>query len=316
MKAKLLSAVAIVLLAVALAGCGSAKPAAGSVDGNIKITDDFNQTIVLKTPAKRIISLYSAHTENLLALGLDAEIIGVSPAESAQAAKDKPVFDYRADPEKVLAAQPDVVIIRPFIKQSHPDFVKTLEQANIKVVCLYPERFEEFDSYIKKLAVLTGREQQAGEQLAAFHARLNAVAEHTAKAQVKKRVYFEATTTEYRTITPDSMPGRVLQLAGGVNMAADAQPLKTSGSIAAYGSERLLMKAEEIDVFLAQRGPMNPGVTPEAIKQRPGFDKIKAVREGQVYIVDEKLVSTPSFRLADGVEQLARLLYPEVFSGQ
>ena len=313
MKAKLLSAVAAVLLAVALAGCGSAKPAAGSVDGNIKITDDFNQTIVLKAPAKRIISLYSAHTENLLALGLEAEIIGVSPAESAQGAKDKPVFDYRADPEKVLAAQPDVVIIRPFIKQSHPDFVKTLEQANIKVVCLYPERFEEFDSYINKLAVLTGREQQAAEQLAAFHARLNAVAEHIAKAQVKKRVYFEATTTEYRTITPDSMPGRVLQLAGGINMAADAQPIKTSGSIAAYGSERLLMKAEEIDVFLAQRGPMNPGVTPEAIKQRPGFDKIKAVREGQVYIVDEKLVSTPSFRLADGVEHLARLLYPEVY---
>lgn len=316
MKAKLLSIVAVVLLAVALAGCGLSKPAAGSTDGNIKITDDFNQTIVLKTPAKRIISLYSAHTENLLALGLEAEIIGVSPAESAQAAKDKPVFDYRADPEKVLAAQPDIVIIRPFIKQSHPDFVKTLEQANIKVVCLYPEKFEEFDSYIKKLAILTGKEQQAAEQLAAFHVKLTAVAERTAKAQVKKRVYFEATTTEYRTITPNSMPGTVLQLAGGINIAADAQPLKTSSSIAAYGSERLLMKAEEIDVFLAQRGPMNPGITPENIKQRPGFDKIKAVREGQIYIVDEKLMSTPSFRLADGVEQLAKILYPEVFAVQ
>lgn len=316
MKAKLLSLLVAVLFVVLLAGCGSSKPAAGSSDGGIKITDDLNQTITLKSPAKRIISLYSAHTENLLALGLEAELIGVSPAESEQAAKNKPVFDYRADPEKVLAAQPDLVIIRPFIKQSHPDFVKTLEQANIKVVCLYPEKFEEFDGYIKKLAILTGKEQQASDKLAAFHEKLKAVAERTAKAQTKKKVYFEATATEYRTITPDSMPGTVLKLAGGINLAADAAPLKAASSIAAYGSERLLMKAEEIDVFFAQRGPMNPGVTQDNIKQRPGFDKIKAIRDGKVYIVDEKLVSSPTFRLADGVEQLAKLIYPEVFDGQ
>ena len=316
MKSKAFYLVILLLLLAVLAGCGTSKSVATVNEGIIKITDDLNQTIVLKQPAKRIISLYSAHTENLLALGLEAEIIGVSPAESDPAAKNKPVFDYRADPEKVLAAEPDLVIIRPFIKQSHPDFVKTLEQANIKVVCLYPEKFEEFDSYIKKLAILTGKEQQADDKLAAFHAKLNQVAEHTAKAPIKKQVYFEATATEYRTITPASMPGTVLKLAGGLNVAADAQPLKAASSIAAYGSERLLMKAEEIDIFLAQRGPMNPGVTPDSIKQRPGFDKIKAVQEGKVYIVDEGFVSSPTFRLAEGVEQLAKLIYPEVYSGQ
>lgn len=313
MKNKALWLLVLLLFTLGLTGCGSSKQAAGTEQGAIKITDDLNKAIVLKQPAKRIISLYSAHTENLLALGLADEIIGVSTTETDPAAKNKPVFDYRADPEKVLAAQPDLVIIRPFIKQSHPDFVKTLEQANIKVVCLYPEKFDEFDSYIKKLAILTGREQQADEKLAAFHAKLKQVAERTAKAAVKKRVYFEATATEYRTITPDSMPGTVLKLAGGLNAASDAQAVKAASSIAAYGSERLLMKADVIDVFVAQRGPMNPGVTPENIKQRPGFDKIKAVRENQVHIIDEKIVSNPTFRLAEGVEYLAKLIYPELF---
>lgn len=315
MKNKVVSCIICLLLLVAAAGCGTTKPPAIAEQGAIKVTDDLNKTIVLKQPAKRIISLYSAHTENLLALGLEAEIIGVSTTETDPAVKNKPVFDYRADPEKVLAAQPDLVIIRPFIKQSHPDFVKTLEQANIKVVCLYPEKFEEFDSYIQKLAILTGREQQANDKLAAFHAKLKQVADYTAKASVKKQVYFEATANEYRTITPDSMPGTVLKLAGGLNAASDAQAVKAASSIAAYGSERLLLKADIIDVFLAQRGPMNPGVTPENIKQRPGFDKIKAVRENKVYIIDEKLVSSPTFRLAEGVEQLAKLIYPEVFQG-
>lgn len=313
MKNKAICLVIFLLLMIVLAGCSTSKPAATADQGTIKITDDLHKTIVLKQPAKRIISLYSAHTENLLALGLEAEIIGVSTTETEPTLKNKPVFDYRADPEKILAAQPDLVIIRPFIKQSHPDFVKTLEQANIKVVCLYPEKFEEFDSYIEKLAVLTGREQQANDKLAAFHAKLKQVAEHTAKVPVKKQVYFEATATEYRTITPDSMPGTVLKLAGGLNVANDAQAVKTASSIAAYGSERLLMKADTIDVFLAQRGPMNPGVTPDNIKQRPGFDKIKAVRENKVFIVDERFVSSPTFRLAEGVEQLAKLIYPEVY---
>lgn len=315
MKSKLGLVLVIFIIALAAVGCGTAKPTAGAADGSIKITDDANQAIVLKAPAKRIISLYSAHTENLLALGLDAEIIGVSTTETDPAAKNKPAFDYRADPEKVLAAQPDLVIIRPFIKQSNPDFVKTLEQANIKVVSLYPEKFDEFDGYIQKLAALTGREQQAADKLAAFHAKLKAVAERLAKVEARKHVYFEATATEYRTITADSMPGTILKLAGGINIAADAQPLKTASSIAAYGSERLLMKADEIDAFLAQRGPMNPGITPESIRQRPGFDKIKAVREGKIYIIDEKLVSSPTFHLADSVEQLAKTLYPEAFAG-
>lgn len=309
----------IFFLAALAAGCGGGgKPADNGATGEtgaIRVTDDLGKNIVLQQPAKRIISFYSAHTENLFALGLDQEIIGVSAAESyPSAALNKPVFDYRADPEKVLAAQPDLVIIRPFIKQSNPDFVKTLENAKIKVVCLYPEKFDQFDEYIDKLAILTGRQDQAKEKLAAFHQKLAQIAAKVEKIPSKRHVYFEATATEYRTVTPDSMPALLLKMAGGVNAAADAQPLKAGSSIAAYGTERLLLKAGEIDVYLAQKGPMNPGVSPETIKARPGFDKLKAVQEGRIYIIDEKLVSNPTFRLAEGVENLAKIIYPEVFS--
>ncbi|HWR38181.1 MAG TPA: ABC transporter substrate-binding protein [Patescibacteria group bacterium] len=304
----------LLLLLTGLSGCGGNRPApAPEASGGIRVTDDQGKTVVLKAPARRIISLYSAHTENLFSLGLDQEVIGVSTTETyPPAALGKPAFDYRADPERVLAAQPDLVLIRPFIRQSHPDFVKTLENAKIPVVALYPEKFAEFDEYIQKLAILTGREPQAQAQLTAFHQRLDAIAARTAQAPVKKRVYFETTATEYRTVTADSLPALLLQQAGGINVAADATPLKGGSSIAAYGTERLLLKGADIDVYLAQKGPMNPGITPVAVKARPGFDKIKAVREGQVFLIDEKLVSTPTFRLADGAEELAKLLYPEL----
>ena len=68
----------------------------------------------------------------------------------------KPIYDYNADPENVIAAEPDLVLIRPFINRKSPDFVAALENAGLTVVSLYPESFEEFDGYIEKLAMLTG----------------------------------------------------------------------------------------------------------------------------------------------------------------
>ena len=57
-------------------GGGSPCLAAGMV------IDNHGRQIEVKTPFKRIISLYGAHTENLFSLGLEAQIIGVSVNDS------------------------------------------------------------------------------------------------------------------------------------------------------------------------------------------------------------------------------------------
>ena len=303
--------VIVILLLTIVSGCSSVAP--GQKEGKIRITDDLGKTIIMEKPAGRIISLYTAHTENLFSLGLNEEIIGVYATESyPPEAILKPAYDYREDPEKVIAAKPDLVLIRPFIKESAPDFVRALENSGVNVVCLYPEKFEQFDDYINKLGILTGREKEADSLLQDFHRNLKAIENITAGLQ-KKRVFFEATETEYRTITTDCMAATALRLAGGMNIAADAQPIKEGSSIAPYGTERILAHANEIDVYIAQRGSMNAGGTPHAIKIRPGFYTIKAVKEGKIYNIDEKLVSSPTFSFAKGVGELARMLYPDTF---
>lgn len=308
---KIAFCVIAVLLLTALPGCTASRP--GNQDGKIRITDDLGKTTVMEKPATRIISFYTAHTENLFSLGLNEEIIGVYATETyPPEALKKPAYDYREDPEKVIAAQPDLVLIRPFVKESAPDFVRALESAGINVVCLYPEKFEQFDDYISKLGILTGKEAEAARLLQKFHQDLKAI-ENTTAGLPKKKVFFESTETEYRTITPDCMAAAALRMAGGVNIAADAQPIKEGSSIAPYGTERILAHAGEIDVYIAQRGSMNSGGTPDAIKIRPGFDTIKAVKEGKVYNIDEKLVSSPTFSFARGVRELARMLYPDTF---
>ena len=57
---------------------------------------------------------------------------------------------------------------------------------------------------------------------------------------------------------------------------------------------------------------MNP-VTISDILTEPGFQIIKAVKEHQVYLIDESLVSRPVFRLIDGITAIGHILYPEIF---
>jgi len=64
-------------------------------------------------------------------------------------AAELPRFDYQGDPESIIAANPDLVLIRSFISKNVPDFVAALEKAGIPVVPLYPEKLEQFDDYIQ-----------------------------------------------------------------------------------------------------------------------------------------------------------------------
>lgn len=279
----------------------------------ISFIDDDGELIELDAPAEHIISMYSAHTENLYYLGADDKMIGgyktcIYPPEAAFL----DMYDYNSDPEKVIAADPDVVIIRPFISRNSPDFVNALKKAGLCVVSLYPESFDDFDDYIYKLAKISGTEENAEKILDEFHKEINSISVLTASAEDKPTVFFESVETNIRTVTDDSMAGRCISFAGGINIAADAESSGDGVTIADFGVEKILENADNIDVYISQHGSMNSGGSVEAISERPGFDTIKAIKEGRVYIIDEKLVSSPSFRYAKGVKEMARYIYPEL----
>ncbi len=278
------------------------------------ITDAAGRVIEVKKPFTRIISLYAAHTENLFRLGLNGEIIGVSHSEDyPPAALKKEVFDYRGDAEKFLAARPDLVLVRPMIERSRPELVAKLEAAGITVVSLQPVDIDETFAYWRDLGVLTGREAAAKAMVNEFKGELAAVGAKVAKIPpaARKRVYFESIHRKMKTFAPTSMAIFALTSAGGINVASDAEQVRDT-NIAAYGKERILAKGEAIDVFLAQKGAMNR-IDRDGIVNEPGFGAIKAVRSGQVYIIDEHLVSRPTMRLIEGIREIGGILYPGVF---
>jgi iron complex transport system substrate-binding protein len=307
------------ILILAVIGCASA--ASSLANGQISIQapnaiiDQAGRRIIIQEPFKRVISLYGAHTENLFSLGLFKEIIGVTQHDDfPPQAQGKPVFSYHDDPEKFLAARPDLVLIRPMIDRGYPKFVAMLEKSGITVVSLQPATIDDLFTYFTALGMLTGKIDQAYQMVYRFNKSIEAFKELSKSRINRKRVYFEAIHRKMKTFAPNSMAIFALESAGGINVAADARPVRNT-NIAYYGKERILSRASDIDVYLAQYGAMNrPTVT--MIKQEPGFNAIKAVAMDQIYLVDEKIVSRPTMRLLDGVCTIGSYLYPDDFSGR
>lgn len=277
------------------------------------LEDNAGRKINIDKPYQRIISLYGAHTENLFYLGCRDQIIGVSINDTyPEQVRNKAKFSYHDGPEKFIAARPDLVLIRPMIDNGYPKLINRLERSGITVVSLQPSHVESMYDYWAALGSLTGRQKNAERMVALFRKKIRNIQNLTVQIDHKKTVYFEAIHSRMKTFTPGTIPIFALETAGGINAAKDAKASRNT-NIAIYGKEQILAKASQIDVFLSQKGVMN-AVSIETIKNEPGFKIIKAVKTGQVFLIDEHIVSRPVFRLYEGVVAIGQLLYPDIFT--
>ena len=312
----LITCIMAFLLVFSLTGCGGTqnKDKSKIIDEKTFV-DDMGNKFTIDKPYSRIVSLYSAHTENLYTIGAGDKLIGahktsIYPPEAAFL----PRYDYKGDPEKLIAAEPDLVIARPFVNRNYPEYIEALEKAGLTVVSLYPASNDCFEKYVTILGMLTGKEKEVEAELVKLDERIKAI--HNKVKDIpekdKKTAFFEATQTQYRTVTTDSNPAKAIELAGGINIASDVKPIERGSTIAEFGLENIMLNADNIDVYISQRGAMNGGGSILSIEQRKGFDAVKAVREGKILELNEKLISSPTFRYYKGVNEIARLLYPEI----
>lgn len=313
---KIILCILILSMLFTMGGCASSqnKDKSKIIDEKTFV-DDMGNKFVIDKPYTKIVSLYSAHTENLYTIGAGDQLIGahktsIYPPEAAFL----PRYDYKGDPEKLIAAQPDLVLSRPFVNRNYPEYIEALEKAGLNVVSLYPASNTCFEKYVTILGMLTGKEKEVKKELKILDERLNDVQKKVSVVEEKdkKTAFFEATQTQYRTVTTDSNPARAIEMAGGINIASDVKPIEKGSTIAEFGLENIMLNADNIDVYISQRGAMNGGGSILSIQQRDGFDAIKAVREDKILELNEKLISSPTFRYYKGVNEIARMLYPDI----
>jgi iron complex transport system substrate-binding protein len=189
-----------------------------------------------------------------------------------------------------------------------PDLVASLEKLGLTVYSLSnPKTFEELYKNLEIVAQLTGHEKEAAELNKSLKARVAAVDEKIKPVSSRPVVFFELDATEPLapwTAGPGTFIDQLIVRAGGVNVGA-----KLEGDWAQISSENLVLANPQI-IFL---GDALYGGTVESVKARSGWDVISAIKNDAIYPFNPDLASRPGPRLVDALEEMAKLLHPELF---
>lgn len=260
--------------------------------------------------APRVVSLYAAHTENVVELGAGALLVGISAHDAPALLAKLPRIPSKAGAEMILALKPDIVLTRSFSVSQNPNLYKVLEKAGIKVAVLDPPTWSGFADYLMELALLLGAD--SGKAAARFGEISNSI-EAAAKARSKGKkgpsVFVESTSPSLRTCAPDSWAANLIKLAGGKNVASSAVPTSKGSTVAVWGLERLLRIAESgLDVYIVQHGAMNAATLAD-VKRRPWAAVLKNTKIAEI---PEAYMSRPSLTgLEKGGQMLIDLFYGE-----
>ncbi|MBQ3645180.1 MAG: ABC transporter substrate-binding protein [Synergistaceae bacterium] len=243
----------------------------------------------------RVISLYPGHSDNIFAMGGKDILIALSENDDEDLLPELPRISLRTGAEKVLALKPDIVVTRSFAMKINPNLYEVLENAGVKILCLDPPEFNEFDDYLKTLATSLSlhdiypylMEDSAASESGEGNRETVEGLYHR-----KPKVFVEATGREIHTCSPNSWAANLIFMAGGINIAKDAEPLRKGSSISAWGVERVLKSLDDLDIYIIQTGAMN-NTTLENFYNREWTKALKD-RNIKVYEIPERFLSRPS----------------------
>jgi len=305
-RGALLPAVAVMVLAavLALGGCGGGAVVEGKKARNF--TDDLGREVTLEGTPSRIVSVSPACTEILFALGLEEEVVGVTeycdyPPEAEQ--KTKIGTFTTPNLEAIMALEPDLVLATGGVQM---ETLKRMEELGLTVYAVNPKTFDQTLSTILEVGKLTGTGAVAEDIVSDMNSRAVEIARRLNRMEEegrkRPRVFYEIFyENNVWTAGSSSIISDLIRQAGGENIA-DVD----SSDYYEFSVERLM--AENPQVYLVGSGSMfNPG----DITKRAGWERIDAVRDGRVYVIDENLVYRTGPRLIEGLEQIHAALYPE-----
>lgn len=248
-------------------------------------------------PPQRIASLLPSLTETVCALHECDRLVVVDrysnwPKSVASLPKAGGLED--ADVEQIVRAHPDVVLL------AHaPRLRESLRSLGLVVLEFDTETYADIGCNISTIGALLGVADRA-ERL---NRQIERSVEEIALATRRRRggrtplVYFEVDPTPYGA-GPQSFIGEMLQLAGARNVIS-----RNLGPFPKLNPEYVVRANPDV-IFVS------PADAPH-LAQRPGWNRIRAVREGRICSFSPEVRDTivrPGPRVAEGLEAISECL--------
>ncbi|GIW09329.1 MAG: cobalamin-binding protein [Dehalococcoidia bacterium] len=292
---------------------------------------------------QRICSLLPSATEIVYALGLGDRLVAVThecdyPPEACQ----KPQATYSLVRHDQLTALEIDIAVRERLAEDgtiyaldqavlehlKPDLILTQQVCDVcavsydrvqraavtlegaRVVSLNPHHLQDIFDNIRLVGELTGTQQRAEALIAAAYQRIGRVATIAAKIRRRPRVVvLEWLNPPYRAghWTPE-----IVQLAGGydaLGRAAEDATIVEWAEVLEFAPEVVIIAQCGFDLVRSE-------LEARRTAWPAGWEKLPAVRSGQVYLVDgNAYLSRPGPRIVESLEIVAEILHPGLFAG-
>ena len=264
-------------------------------------TDDLKRTVLVPANLSRVISLAPSVTEMLFAIGLDREIVAVTPfCDYPPAVAGRPQIGY-ANPglEQIVALNPDLVIAPADFLRS--DLLGKLEQFRIPTLVLSARSLKDIEQHLRLFGLVFNRLSQSEGVIDAMRQRMEA-----ASARVRQlrpvRVLYVLNSRPLITVGPGSYIHELLERAGGVNIAATA-----GTAYPRIGMDTVVVGDPEVLLFPTGKTETVPVADREAWRR---WTEMTAVRTGRLRTVSSDVINRPGPRIVEALEELISIVHP------
>ena len=318
---KLLLYVGMILMLIILTGCNNEKKDSSVQNSknelfSYTVTDDTGLTLRFTEKPKRIVSYSISTDEILMALVKPERIAALSrlvddPGVSSivEEAKQVPNRVQGNSMENVLTFKPDLVIIPDF---HPPEMLQSARELGLKVyIYKTPSDIKGVKRSIRQIAALTGEKEKGEAVIAKMEEQIKQVQQRLADIPASERKRVIQLRSEGAFYAPDNSFGDVCRHAG----VSDATLELNYPSAMEITQEKVVELNPDI-IFVPDwdyDGKHNSDGEKQKILHNPSYRGMKAVQQGKVYTISGALVLTVSQYIADAVEEVAKMSYPEVF---
>ncbi|MDZ7663661.1 cobalamin-binding protein [Thiohalophilus sp.] len=265
--------------------------------GTFSVTDYTGQKVQLDQPARRIVSLAPHITELLFSIGAGERVVGaVNYSDYPEAAESIPrVGGYNAlDLERIVTLEPDLVV--GWQSGNNPADLEKLRRFDLPLFINEPRRLTDIPDTLRRLAVLTGNQQQAETVIVEFKNRLEYLQRFSDRQPVK--VFYQIWDRPLMTVNDEHLIGDVIRLCGGHNVFGETVSLTPQIS-----EEAVIARAPQA-IVIGGMGEQHA----EWIERWQRWKSIPAVAQDHLFMIQPDHLQRHTVRILQGAETLCRQL--------
>lgn len=276
-------------------------------------TDRSGADISIPDTVDKIVVLAPSITETLMDLGCTEKIVAVDTQTQAYGYDalpvDLPVFDMMApDTEQLAALEPDVIFISGVTAIGGTDPYADVKDLGICVVNIPSSgSIEAIKEDILFIAQCVGKADEGQKIADDLTAEIEKIAEIGKTVTEKKTVYFEIAAAPYAySFGTGTFLNEMIELIGAENLLKDQDgwlPVETE-SIVSQNPDVIMTSVNYIEDPVGE------------IKSREGWGEVSAVKNSEVYYIDNQSSSLPNENIIKALKEMAVAVYPDVYKEQ